>query len=195
MNKLHVENAESITIDDFLEVCRQEINVPLSEGKCRSVTAALGDVTFCRYRVSSKDLLNSSLFAASDTDQKRSRWYSSNEDVPMQDRKLITYAELMQLPNLLQDYIEMLRIERMNRPERPFPRVMTLHCATCDARWLLDGNYGFVRIIASGNDQIVIVTEMTSPKLGMRGCQCNGEKKNRGAAQQGDAADADKPQR
>ena len=113
MNRLHVTRATRISIDDFLATCLREVYVPIPESKVREITAALGDVEFRRFEADSRDLLCSRLFAASDTDQTRSRW-------------------------------------------------------------MLDGNHGFVRLCTSDDHQTVEVTEMTSPRLGMRACQCGG---------------------
>lgn len=173
MSVLVVEHPESITIEDFLEACRVEVQVPLSEEMVRSVVATVEGVTFRRFRANSRALLNSNLFAASDTDRGRSRWLTAADDVGMDERGMITYAELMRQPGLLQDYLERLGIDRAGRPERPTPRVLTLHCAACDGRWLLDGNHGFVRICVADNHQLVSVTEMTGPRLAMRACRCD----------------------
>ena len=172
MKQLNLDREEAISLDAYLATCRHEVQVPITKAKVREVAASIEDVTFRRFRADSKDLLDSRLFAASDTDRDRTRWFASGDDVPFEERRLITYAELLGLPDLLRDYLERLRIDRAGRPDRQSPRMMTLHCSSCDARWMLDGNHGFVRICASGNHQPITVTEMTSPQLGMHGCAC-----------------------
>jgi len=87
---------------------------------------------------------------------------------------MITYRELLRCPELLRSYLEMLADGRDGRPVRTEPRILTLHCSSCDARWMLDGNHGFARLCAANDHCVVTVTEMTSPELGMRGCRCSG---------------------
>jgi len=75
MDRLRIPpQAKRLTVDDFVEACRQEVWVPLSEEKLRSVATTVKDVTFRRYRVDSMALVRSRLFAASDTDHARRRW-------------------------------------------------------------------------------------------------------------------------
>ena len=155
-----------------MEACLDEVYVPVSEEQIRHVAAMVHSVGFRRYVVDSSALLGSLLFSASDTDRGRTRWLAADDDVPLEDRHLIAFGELMELPELLAKYVAMLDRERRGRPERPIPRIMTLHCSRCDARWLLDGNHGFVRLCVSGEHQETTVTEMTGPGLGMRGCRC-----------------------
>ena len=170
--RLAIAEERSITIEDFLATCKEEVFVPLSEEKLRSVTATASDVRFRRYMVNSENLLESMLFVASDTDHDRTRWFTSTDDVPMTARRMITYRELLTLQELLLSYLERLRVDRAGRRSRSSPRAMTLHCSACDARWLLDGNHGFIQVCMSGAHRDMAITEMTSPELGMRGCQC-----------------------
>ena len=103
-NRIHYcpLHAAAVVMFDALKDVRGEYPVGklthYTEAKVRSVAATVEDVTFRRYRVNSSELLSSRLFAATDTDQERTRWYTSTDDVPFSDRTLITYAELMGLP-------------------------------------------------------------------------------------------------
>jgi len=165
--RLEVLDAELLDIEEFLETCRREVFVPITEEQVRAVPAS-----FRRFVADSRALLDSRLYVASDTDPNRERWLTPNDDVPRSERRLITFAELMQAPRLLRDYLAMLADGRAGRPERESPHVMTLHCSTCDARWMLDGNHGFARLCAEGAHGPVTVTEMTDPRLGIRACAC-----------------------
>lgn len=169
---LCIEHSEQITIDDFISACRDEVQVPLAEETIRAVAGSAALVTFRRFRAGSGALRESRLYAASDTDHSRTRWYTSDDSAPLETRRMITYCELMTLPALLRDYLQWLREDRVHRPARAGFRALTLHCSSCDARWLLDGNHQFVTVCASGEERVFTVTEMTSPELGMRGCQC-----------------------
>ena len=137
MQRLEVADAQAIDIDEFLATCRREVFVPITEEQVRGKRA-----TFRRFVAESDALLRSRLYTASDTDHARTRWIMGNETVPMSERRMITFAELVELPELFADYLAILSAERADRPQRDAPRVMTLHCSTCDARWMLDGNHG-----------------------------------------------------
>ena len=170
--RLEVGKVEDLQVEEFLQACRDEVHVPVSETTIRERSRSAPDVRFRRFEVDSDALRRSCLFAASDTDAHRQRWIWASDPLPLADRRMITYAELLDLPELLASYLECLAKDRIGRPERSSARILTLHCSRCDARWLLDGNHGLVRIFASRRSCRVQVTEMTSPALGMRGCQC-----------------------
>ncbi len=164
---------QPIDLEAFLAACRREVEVPADEATIRRVAAASGEVRYRTFTASSAELVAAGVVTAWDTDADRSRFIPT--DAPRAEpRRAIALAELLASPALLAAKVAELEASRADRPARPTPRVITLHCARCDGRWLLDGNHGLLTICRAGAPVDVEVAEMTSPawRPSIRACTC-----------------------
>ena len=162
-----------IDLDQFLEACRREVEVPASGQQIRKIAASIASPVFLRYAVNSEKLLLDNPYSAWDTDEGREHWISP-KDTSVKSRVPIRFQELLGHPKLLKSKLEMLRMERRDRPQRSRPHAILLHCTRCGARWFLDGNHGFLQICISGAHQELTVTELSSGdwKGLLRACAC-----------------------
>jgi len=170
---MQITNVKTIDLEEFLAICRSEAEVPATEEQIRSIAGATYGIAFRQYTVPWEELFEQRLYTASDTDKNRTRWFTSKDKIPFEERRMLTFKELMKHQDLLDEYVVRLKKDRGGRTDIKIPHAMTLHCAACDGYWLFDGNHGFIRAVLAANPMEFLVTEMTAPKFKMRACRCD----------------------
>ena len=161
---MKILSSQPLTTEEFVWILLAQERVMMPPVFCLSKQPV-----YRQYTVNSLEFLKSGVYSLWYTDPKRKKWVnpvkkdkSADKRVNLETLTPITFKEMLETHHLLDKKLEELAKTRKNRPKRPMPHAIAMHCSSCKERALLDGNAGFLRLCFSNNHQAMTITEVSS---------------------------------